>query len=165
MRRPKRAPEGGFTLLEVMIALVILLLASLGVAAGLLAASRDLRAGQLTQYRALLADARVQRVRLADKAALIASASGTLAWVPDPLPAVAGDLGTGECYYIQPNGEIRTAAGSGVRCCREVAVTQGSSVGAPGAIAAGAMMATVWVRVTCDDRPWEQTVRSEVVVL
>jgi len=71
-----RERRRGFTMLEVMIALAILLVASVGALSGLMAASKDLKTGQLHLYQSILVEATVQRMRLADKKLLLDYAYG-----------------------------------------------------------------------------------------
>src|SRR4051794_17182101 len=83
--RYRAGQRWGFTLVEVMVALAVLLLASTGVFAGLFAASRELRLGQLRQHQGALTDASVQRVRLQSKAALLGLAVTPPATSPESL--------------------------------------------------------------------------------
>lgn len=114
-----RKPEGGFTLLEVLIALVVLGIAGMEAVAGLSAAEQCIKTGQLRQAAMALLDAKAQRYLLTDRSALLSSvvplpatspdqlAVGRLPWVPDSYSAgVQGDLGNGPYFVIKPNGFI-----------------------------------------------------------
>jgi len=100
----------------------------LGAFAGVLHASRDLREGQLRQYKVLLADATSQRASLSNKSSLAVNvadkslggitgvamptqppdqtAVGSSPWQVDPSPMKNLDLGTGAYFNILPNGQI-----------------------------------------------------------
>jgi prepilin-type N-terminal cleavage/methylation domain-containing protein len=79
--RPTRRGERGFTLVETMIAAVILAIGLVGVTAALLAAWQNSREGQLSQYKMALIDANVERALLQNKLALFGTA-GTSAYSP-----------------------------------------------------------------------------------
>jgi type II secretory pathway pseudopilin PulG len=119
----------GATLLEVIITLAILAGAGLGTLASLGATSKSLRAGQLTQHKMLLLDARAQRRLLENKGNLLTAAVigpypvatkaspsyppnlplGGGNWVPDTVPAGLFDrldLSTGAYFAVSPNGQI-----------------------------------------------------------
>lgn len=192
MKQHRRQQPRGFTLIEVIVALTITLMVSASVLLALLAASRELREGQLRQYKSVLVDASTQRVRLSDKATLISNAvaAGTLPstvsaistapWTLDPTAVVAGDLSTGAYFSVLANGQISqlgpatvppvpantacSAVPDGVYC-REVVAMKGAPVAAPGAILAGAPVATVWIRVSRKGEPASMAVSTQEVVL
>lgn len=183
----------GSSLLEVLVALTVLAVAITGALTGLLTASKDLRQGQLRQYKMALVDAKLQRLRLADKRRLLALALpspatpparlaiGTAPWGPDPTPPGAdGDLSTGAYFRLRPDGELTLLTGPrpGTPCsatslpegtyCREVALTAGMPVdlGAhAGILPAGSSAVTYWVRVARKGEGWsEAVVHHEVMV-
>lgn len=164
--------SAGFTLLEVTIALVVLGIAALGALSGMLGARQNIRDGQLRQYKATLAEARVQQLLLTDKTKITSSATlfagrsttcvanldkldfGAAPWVPDPL---------GAFYEVGGDGTITAGGGNGATSCtastvdrsafcREIAVTPCLPDGS--APSAGTAY-TVWVRVmrAGDPRP------------
>lgn len=186
-------PRRGFSLLEVLVALAVLAVAITGALTGLLAASKELRQGQLRQHEMALVDAKLQRLRLSDKKRLLALALpspatppdrlaiGTPPWAPDPTPAGAdGDLSTGAYFRIRPDGELTLLTGlpPGTPCnaaslpegsyCREVALTAGmpADLGAhAGILPAGSSAVTYWVRVARKGEGRAQAVvHHEVIV-
>lgn len=189
---PTRPPPRGFTLMEVLIALVVMLLGASGALLALLTASHDLREGQLRLYKTVLVDASLERARLQDKAGLVASAvsAATLPsdataisaspWGLDPTTRVDGDLSTGAYFSVLPNGTIAQLSASSTPAvpastacsavpvgvyCREVVTTRGAPVASPGAIATGASVATIWVRVSRRGEPSSlAAVGREVIV-
>lgn len=70
MKRSRR----GFSLIEVMMALVVLAVASTGALTGLIFASKQFRLGQNTSHGTILAERLLQRVRLANKQKIITAA-------------------------------------------------------------------------------------------
>jgi type II secretory pathway pseudopilin PulG len=74
-------------MIEVMIALAILLIAAVGALVGIMAASKNLKTGQLHLYQSMLVESAVQRFRLADKRVLIDYANGTQVY---PAPPASG---------------------------------------------------------------------------
>lgn len=192
MKRSKSQRRGGFSLIEVMISLAVMLAGSLGAILGLMAANRELREGQLRQYKMVLADASVQRARLRDKVALqnaavavsplpsTVTAISAAPWAVDPTPVVAGDLSTGAYFEVFPNGQIRhltasttPAVAANTPCnavpegvyCRELVLARGAPVAAPGPITAGGQATTVWVRVSRRGEPADSAVLSREVIL
>jgi prepilin-type N-terminal cleavage/methylation domain-containing protein len=126
----------GFTLIETMIALAILGIALIGSLAALIAASQQLRDGQIRQYRSELVDAAVQRFEVANKyvgsagiftgtspfngAALLTTACPTPCpqmaiglWNADPTqglpppPPPLVDLSIGAYFIVRSDGEIQ----------------------------------------------------------
>jgi hypothetical protein len=111
-----------------MVTMAILAGAALGTLASVSATSKSLRAGQLTQHKMLLLDARAQRRLLENKANLLTSAVigpypvpskldpsyppnlglGMGNWVPDTMPGAFDplDLSTGAYFAVSPNGQI-----------------------------------------------------------
>src|SRR5262249_4633930 len=118
------------TLLEVMIALAILATAGLGTLAGLTAAGRDLREGELNQGKMLLLDAKMERLLLQSKVTLAATPGGTAGYpaptrasplyppnkafgaapwqldIPPTVPYQPDDLSNGAYFTVSPNGQI-----------------------------------------------------------
>lgn len=166
--------QRGSSLLEVIVALAILALAASGALSGLLTANKDLRQGQLRQYKMALVDATMQRMLLADKTQLQARAValpatppaqlaiGAAPWGPDTTSVVPGDLSTGAYFWVRPDGEITQITGipAGTKCnaaalpegsyCREVLLTTGMPValGTHSAVLpTTALPLTYWVRV------------------
>ncbi len=123
--------SSGFTLIEVMIALVVLALGIVGSLIAVLAAGKELKEGQTRQVRSLLGDASARRFMLASKIpnstfltppppALTAAcptpcsnlAISAAPWALDTTPIVAGDLSTGAYFRVFKNGEIERIDGS-----------------------------------------------------
>lgn len=118
VRRPR-----GFSLLEVLMALVVLLIGSLAAVMGMLASARSLRAGQDRLHQQVLVDATFQRARLHnkgqlhdaavvhDEGAVVPSALGVgqAPWVMDPSPATSapGDLGAGALFFLASDGTFK----------------------------------------------------------
>lgn len=145
----RRIQAGGFTLLEVMIALAILLVASTGALMGVMAATRDMRSGQLHMYQSVLLEASMQRVRLMDKFSLLDTATAytwsgtgppgialnTAPWQMDPNPVpssetggTARDLSAGALFRALPTGEIRRwpASGTPPSTCTDSSIPAGT---------------------------------------
>lgn len=183
----------GSSILEVLIAMVVLAMAAAGAVAGMLSASRNVRDGQLYQGKRLLAEARTQRLWLADKSALIRDAVpypaskpedipvGTTPWKVDTTAAVAGDPGSGAYFELDSTGTLKPATGiaAGTACnatavprgtyCREVLVTRGLKGGvmpaSNSALPPGSSAITVWTRVwRKGEDPSSAVVHSEVFV-
>lgn len=72
MRRALR--NKGFSLMEVLVALSVLAVASVGALSGLVFASKQFRLGQSTTQGTVLAERTMQRLRLANKQKIIAAA-------------------------------------------------------------------------------------------
>lgn len=181
MKRARRT--SGFTLLEVMVALLVLAFASVGAIVSILAASKELREGQLKAHVAGLVDARIQRARLTDKLSLYSQAV-TSATTPDTVAVGIApwivDAAEGALFRVLPDGTITSAGisdggtspsscgdgaiGAGV-FCREVAITQGASVAdAGGIMMSGTLAATVWVRVSRKGEPLNKAILSRTVI-
>ncbi len=131
-QKSKRPRVTGFTLIEVMVALVILAVAVVGSMGALIAAGKELKDGQTRQVRGLLGDSSARRWMLASKlptsplavaAALAPLATacptpcsglpiGAAPWAVDATPVVAGDLSTGAYFQIFRNGEIQQITAS-----------------------------------------------------
>lgn len=134
-RSPRPSRAAGFTLIEVMIALVIVATGSVGAILALLHAQDALHEGQVRQSKMLLIDAKAQRLKLLDKTllqngkagmvpvaqpealpGLKTRAAGSGSWIVDPTPAVAGasaevvaDLGAGAYFRLDGSGTIQYA--------------------------------------------------------
>lgn len=187
----RRTRASGFTLLEVMIALVILALALTGSIAGLVHASTELREGELLQSKKALLDASMQRLLLADKASAVVARAvarpattptslglGAAPWAVDASAPVAGDLGTGAYFQVLPTGEVSHMPGvpAGTACgaaelpagtyCREVLVTEGAPHAlSAGQLPAGARAYTVWLRLSRKGEPASRAVALTEVVI
>lgn len=126
---PRR--RDGFTLLEVIIAVAILSVGAIGAMMGMLAAARDLRAGQTRLHQQVLVDASLQRARLFNKAALYATAVdvalagdmpsmqgvGGAAWHVDPSAPAPGDLSVGALFVMLPNGTFAPCNATSTPAC------------------------------------------------
>jgi prepilin-type N-terminal cleavage/methylation domain-containing protein len=123
----------GFSLLEVLIALVILIIGSLGAVTGMLASARALRAAQDRLHGQVLVEASLQRARLQNKQRLYEEAvaldqrapmpftldAGQAPWVLDPSPtsSAPGDLGSGALFLLASDGTFaRCDANSTPKC-------------------------------------------------
>ncbi|MGE6760892.1 type IV pilus modification PilV family protein [Corallococcus interemptor] len=150
---PRSASRRGSGILEVLISMALLSLAAVGAVMGMVAATRDVKDGQVLQGRRMLLEARVQRLWLASKADLAAQAItrpalfppelglGTAPWQLDPSAPQAGDVGTGAYFRVRPTGQVEPALDvpAGTPClastpdsllpkdvyCREILVTKG----------------------------------------
>ncbi|RKH12429.1 type II secretion system protein [Corallococcus praedator] len=153
IRFPLHGRTRGSGLLEVLISMSILALAAVGAVMGMVAATRDVKDGQVLQGRRMLLEARVQRLWLASKSDLLLQAVdrpgtfapeipfGTAPWKLDPSPASATDVGTGAYFRVKPTGEVEPMTGvpANTPCldstpdsvlprdvyCREILVTKG----------------------------------------
>lgn len=190
--KPTHRARQGFTLIEVMVGMAVLLIGGLGALTGLAAASREMRDGQLRQYKMVLLDATAQRISLQDKELLIKAALTGIAlpstvsaisgapWTLDATPLVAGDLGTGAYFEVLTNGIIRQldatttpAVAANTACsavpqgvyCREVVNRLGAPVTSPGTIAAVGAVATVWIRVSRKGEPASHSVMTREVIV
>ena len=184
----------GITLIETMVALLILAIASVGAFTTLLSAKGELREGQLRQYKMTLIDTKVQRLWLSSKSVLpspallppstIGLATAPLnssGWAVDGTTPIAGDLGTGAYFKIISDGTITpldsgtvppvpagTACNSGALpvgvYCREVLVTQGLLPN--GALPAGATKVWIyWIRVIRSGEPVDKAALDQVVLV
>lgn len=175
MRNPfLRAP--GFSILETMIAMVVLSIGLIGALAALQRGATESRLGQTRQVKLMLAEAALQRVKLQNKSAFFTGlpaqptvdiktlAVGTAPWVSDPTSSAdPNDFSQGAFFNILPDGTITRAAVVGPctaatvpvgTICREVFTHTGgpyhaTNVAVPTvSFPAGAQLATVWVRVS-----------------
>lgn len=165
----------GSSLIEVLIAMMVLAFAATGAVGGIVFASRDVHDGQLFQVKRLLLEASTQRLWLAAKGPLLVEAvprpgtfptdlqPGTAPWRADPSIPVAGDPASGAYFKLSATGQVEPVTGiaAGTPCndaalpegtyCREVLVTQGLPRDVPAAasalLPAGARAMTVWTRV------------------
>lgn len=170
-----RRSARGAGILEVVIAMAVLAVAAAGAVGGMVSASRHVRDGQFFQAKRMLAEARTQQLRLANKVELVQKAVpypaiappdipvGSAPWQVDATVAVANDPGSGSYFKATATGELEPATGivPGTACnatavpkgtfCREVLVTQGMRSGVqPGpnsVLPPGAKAVTVWTRV------------------
>lgn len=99
------ARRRGFTMIEVMIALAILLIASVGALMGLMAAQSNLKTGQLHQYQAILVEAAVQRFRLADKQLLLDYANNLRSYPPPPATGGQANPTAAQSWVIATSGD------------------------------------------------------------
>lgn len=131
--------RSGFTLLETMFAMVILAIALMGAFAAFVYVSRELREAQLRQYKTVLAQAKIERLRLANRSSffpapnpnpgvqqveLLAPAQG--GWTMDTSNPSLGDLGTGGLFRISPNGNILRENQSGITGCDQTSIPDGA---------------------------------------
>jgi prepilin-type N-terminal cleavage/methylation domain-containing protein len=123
----------GFSLLEVLIALVILIIGSLGAVTGMLASARALRAAQDRLHGQVLVDASLQRARLHSKQKLYEEAVardeaasapsdlglGQAPWALDlsPTSAAPGDLGSGGLFLLASDGTFARCDASSTPAC------------------------------------------------
>ncbi|MCP3163006.1 type IV pilus modification PilV family protein [Myxococcus qinghaiensis] len=175
MSSPARALRRGSSLIEVLIAMVVLALAATGAVGGMVFASRDVHDGQLLQVKRLLLEASTQRLWLAAKGPLLAQAvprptqppttlaPGAAPWRSDPTVPVPGDPSSGAYFKLSATGQVEPLAGipTGTACndaalpegtyCREVLVTTGLPLEVPASatalLPAGSRPVTVWTRV------------------
>ena len=148
----------GFTLLESMIALMIVSVALAGTVAGFVTVDSQLRDAQLRQVKTFLLDAKAQRMMLEKKIDL---ASISTTWTPDPTQTIVNaintpimrpnpdpdiDFSVGAYFAMSPAGEVQQLnMPAGTLCtatavpagsyCREVRATAGMPGG--GALPAG----------------------------
>jgi prepilin-type N-terminal cleavage/methylation domain-containing protein len=166
--RPPRQPRArGFTLLETMIALVVIGIAALGALSGLLSAKKEVKESQARVVKAAVADARLQPYALSRDRLISNPPVAKQAW-PGPLaalPASATSSGANP-WMLDPGGSFFTwdnqgmvvpaATPAGVtKCddamppnilCREVAFTAGLPADG-GNPPGGGFAYTLWVRV------------------
>ena len=121
----------GFSLLEVMAAMVVMLIGSLSALQGIMSADQSLREGQLRLHKQVLIDATLSRSRLYSKDLLyntgitIASAAtmpdqqplATGNWTMDPTPLVANDPSTGSLYFVTPDGTMTPCTATTTPAC------------------------------------------------
>jgi prepilin-type N-terminal cleavage/methylation domain-containing protein len=173
----RRRQLSGFTLLETMIALAILAGALVGTLAGFIDAGIHLKEAPLRNTKAILLDAKVQRLLLTNKTEF---APLTAAWAPDPTQVTVNQINTptprpipdpdidfsiGAFFKLLPNGEItQLNVTAGTLCsstavpdgtyCRELMLTPGmpNGVALPAnppwtALAGVANPQTLWIRI------------------
>jgi prepilin-type N-terminal cleavage/methylation domain-containing protein len=139
------ASTRGFSILETMIAMVVLGIGLVGALAALQRGATESRLGQTRQMKMMLAESALQRVKLQDKRTLFAGlpaqpttnianlAVGTSPWVPDPTTTTDPlDFSEGAYFNILPDGTVVpiTTITAGTACnaaavplgtiCREV---------------------------------------------
>ena len=159
----------GFTLVETMIALVVLGIAAVGALSALMSARQGLKDGQGRVVKAALADGRLQTLALARDSVIATPPVPRQAWpgsAMELLPAHAAPATAGNPWVPDPGGAFfridnlgavtLVAAPPGVtKCddagipsnvlCREIAFTSG--LPATGANPASGNAYTLWVRV------------------
>ena len=129
MRTSTRPSVHGFSILETMIAMVVLAISLLGTIGALNRGATESRLGQTRQMKMMLADAALQGIKLQDKNAffnglpaqptvnLSSLAVGAAPWVLGPADSGdALDFSTGSYFNIQPDGtlvKLTALAGSG----------------------------------------------------
>lgn len=190
----RRRHQSGMSLIEVLIAMGILAAAAGGALAGLVSASQDLREGHVRNIKTMLLDAKLQRLKLSDKARLAMEA---LPWDataprPDQLPLGAPpwsadvdpppstdpfDVSTGAYFQLAANGEITRVALTGFPCgmvpvgvyCREVALVRGLPVtptgAARGILPAASQPYTYWVRISRGGEPLSKAIVHREVII
>ncbi len=131
----------GFSLIEVMIALAVMLVGAVGAMTGIMSANQSLRDGQLRLYKQVLIDASLQRARLYNKAKMYLSAAtvtaatdmppvealGTGHWAIDPTTPLAGDLSRGALFFILPDGTMAPCTASTTPACPATITTCAST--------------------------------------
>ena len=137
----------GFSLIEVMISLAIMLVGAVGAMAGIINANKALYEGQRRLYKSILIDHSLSRARMQNKELLYNSAVaapgsaatmpnneaiGTGNWVRDPTVIAGNDLSTGSLFFVGPNGSLmRCNAGTQPSCpaaittCADAAIPNG----------------------------------------
>lgn len=167
----------GFSLIEVMVAMVIVAFAAVGALGGMIAAQKTLALGAIRQVKMSLLEARSQKVLLANKTTLAgtavayttapaALAIGAAPWVVDNSTGT-GDPGSGAYFKLLPDGSITPATGilAGTACsstsiptgtyCREMMTTIGTPTGA--ALGTGSTTVyTQWYRLSRVGEPLSQ---------
>jgi type II secretory pathway pseudopilin PulG len=166
------------SILEVMIAMVVLLIGMVASLAAMQQGMAERRQGQNRLQKLMLADAALQRLVMSDKDALFAMAVGAppndpstmpvglAPWAPDDsVPVDAFDIGGGAYFDVFQDGTVigldstsDSRFGSpNPRChevpvgvvCREILVHQGGVPGGtPMVVPVGAQAVTIWVRLT-----------------
>jgi type II secretory pathway pseudopilin PulG len=148
----RRRPVGGFTLIEVMAAMVVLMIGLVGGLLGLISSSQDMRNGQLRQYAQAIAEAKSEALISTNKlwmvttppapftlpftatsAAVATAALGAAPWVLDPTlpPAIPipNDLTAGAFFTVLPDGEITAvpaATSAGWASCAAAGIPVGT---------------------------------------
>jgi len=148
-----RREEGGFSLMEVLVAMTVLLIAISGAIGGLLTASANITDGQMRQFRASLAEEYTQRYLLLrrdklDSNIVTCAGCGNL-----DLQAIGGPSWNVDAAWAIPPATglatVKTTPGSCAavpvgQYCREVAVTDKLPGGAD---PAQGKAYTIWARV------------------
>jgi prepilin-type N-terminal cleavage/methylation domain-containing protein len=133
MSKWRAAGGRGFTLIEAMIAIVVLLIGLAGALAALISAREQVRQGALRQAEMRLVNSKVQRLLIANRAvagilpaaAAVASPPeqvgfGTAPWVVDASAPLGNDLGTEAFFTIDGEGTLTNvtcvAAGTPAGC-------------------------------------------------
>lgn len=165
----------GVTILETMIAMVVLAIGLVGALAAFQAGAVEARLGQHRQMKMMLADAALQRIRLQNRATFFSGLPpqptvnlatvpvGTGPWVLDPTSTTDPlDFSQGAYFKILPDGTITPVSIAGSPSCASATVPEGTicrevftHLGGPynaspvGAyLPSAARSATAWVRVT-----------------
>jgi type II secretory pathway pseudopilin PulG len=144
----------GFSMLETIIAMGVLAAGALGSLSGIASSNKELREGQLRQYKMLLLDAKAQRRMLENKTPLLLTmitsgypvaanalthptnlAIGAAPWAVDTasasVPFDANDLSTGAYFKVLPDGEVQKLTTTTVpsiatgTACNSTALPQG----------------------------------------
>ena len=131
----------GFSLIELMIALAVMLIGAVGALTGIMSANQSLREGQLRLYKQVLIDASLQRARLYNKEKLYLSAAavvgasdmpplealGTGHWAMDPTTPLAGDSSRGSLFFVLPDGTMAPCTASTTPACPATITTCAST--------------------------------------
>jgi prepilin-type N-terminal cleavage/methylation domain-containing protein len=130
VRHLRRTASRGFTLIEVLVASLVLAIGIVGAILGLISAAKELRYGELRQVAGALAEAKSQALISTNKlwlasapppytnplpgcsTAIEALSPGTAPWVLDPTSAsgVANDLAEGAFFKVLPNGQVSSVS-------------------------------------------------------
>jgi prepilin-type N-terminal cleavage/methylation domain-containing protein len=177
MRTPTPHSARGFSIIETMVAMVVLAISLLGTLGALNRGATESRLGQTRQMKMMLADAALQRIKLQDKNTFFAGlpaqptvnlsslAVGASPWVQDPTSnGDPLDFSVGAYFNIQPDGTLVKLNIAGNPPCTDALVVVGTicrevytHLGAPynatnatlgAALPTGARIATAWVRVS-----------------
>ncbi len=131
MRKATQAKRG-FTLIEVIIALAVLLIGGLGAEQAMLMASQNLKGGQVQQIKAALADAHSESLLLANRSLITSAAIGMAPVAPVALPGI----GSGP-WIIDPTPTSTPQALNSGAFFSGTGVTSVSQVANPGVAATG----------------------------
>lgn len=189
-----RRHQSGMSLIEILIAMAILAAAAGGALAGLVSASQDLREGHVRNTKTMLLDAKLQRLKLSDKAQLAMEALpwdessprpdqlplGSPPWSADVDPPPSPDpfdVSTGAYFQLAANGEISRVTCAGCPCnlvptgvyCREVALVRGLPVAptgpARGIVPAASQPYTYWLRISRGGEPLSKAIVHREVII